>query len=41
MVVCVENLIAEKGSESIKLEIQALVTKTGVERLESFPWKDL
>ena len=39
MVICVESLIAEKGSESIKLETQVLVTETGVERLDSFPWE--
>ena len=37
MVVCVESLVAEAGSESIKLEIQSLVTETGTERLDSFP----
>jgi Xaa-Pro dipeptidase len=37
MVVCVESLIAEEGSESIKLETQVLVTETGCERLDSFP----
>ena len=36
-VVCVESLIAEQGSESIKLETQVLVTETGTERLDSFP----
>ena len=41
MVICVESLIAEEGSESIKLETQALVTATGVERLDSFPWEDV
>ncbi|NNE21234.1 MAG: aminopeptidase P family protein [Rhizobiales bacterium] len=40
MVVCVESLIAEAGSESIKLETQVLVTDTGVERLDTFPWED-
>jgi len=38
MVICVESLIAEKGSESVKLETQVLVTENGVERLDSFPW---
>jgi Xaa-Pro dipeptidase len=37
MVICVESLIAEEGSESIKLETQVLVTETGYERLDSFP----
>jgi len=39
MVVCVESLIAEEGSESIKLEAQVLVTGTGYERLDSFPFR--
>jgi Xaa-Pro dipeptidase len=39
MVVCVESLIAEEGSESIKLETQVLITQTGAERLDSFPWE--
>ena len=39
MVVCVESLIAEEGSESIKLETQVLITDTGAERLDSFPWE--
>jgi len=38
-VVCVESLIAEAGSESIKLETQVLVTETGTERLDSFPFE--
>lgn len=37
MVVCVESLIAEEGSESIKLETQVLVTEGGYKRLDSFP----
>ena len=41
MVVCVESLMAEQGSESIKLETQVLVTENGVERLDSFPWEDV
>jgi Xaa-Pro aminopeptidase len=41
MVVCVESLIAEAGSESIKLETQVLVTDTGAERLDTFPWEDV
>ena len=40
MVVNVESLIAESGSESIKLETQVLITATGAERLDSFPWED-
>ena len=41
MCLCVESLIAEKGSESVKLEVQIVVTETGVERLDSFPFEDL
>jgi Xaa-Pro dipeptidase len=37
MVVCIESLIAEEGSESVKLETQVLVTETGYQRLDSFP----
>ena len=40
MVICVESLVAEKGSESVKLETQVLVTDTGSERLDSFPWEE-
>ena len=39
MVLCVESLIGEAGSESIKLETQVLVTEDGHERLDSFPWE--
>lgn len=39
MVLNVESLIAEEGSESIKLETQVLVTKSGAERLDTFPWE--
>ncbi len=39
MVLCVESLIGEAGSESIKLETQVLVTADGPERLDSFPWE--
>ncbi len=39
-VICVESLIAEAGSESIKLESQVLITETGAEQLESFPWEE-
>lgn len=39
MVVCVESLIAEEGSESVKLETQVLVTDRSVERLDSFPFE--
>jgi Xaa-Pro dipeptidase len=41
MVVCVESLMAENGTESIKLETQVLVTEKGAERLDSFPWEDV
>jgi Xaa-Pro dipeptidase len=37
MVICIESLIAEERSESIKLETQVLVTAKGYERLDSFP----
>jgi Xaa-Pro aminopeptidase len=41
MVVCVESLIGEQGrGECVKLETQVLVTETGAERLDSFPWED-
>lgn len=40
MVICVESLIAEEGSESVKLETQVLITKDGPLRLDSFPWED-
>ena len=40
MVLCVETLIAEEGSESIKLETQVLVTEAGVERIDRFPWEE-
>ncbi len=39
MVLCVESLMAEAGSESIKLETQVLITETGTERLDTFPWE--
>jgi Xaa-Pro aminopeptidase len=41
MVLCVESLIAEEGSESIKLETQVLITETGAVRLDSFPWEEV
>ena len=41
MMVCVESLIGEEGGrECIKLETQVLITATGPERLDSFPWED-
>ena len=39
MVICVESLIAEAGSESVKLETQVLITAHGHERLDTFPWE--
>ena len=39
MVVCVESLMAAPGTESVKLETQILITATGSERLDSFPWE--
>ncbi len=39
MVICVESLIAETGSESIKLETQVVVRPDGIERLDSFPYE--
>ncbi|MFT4715700.1 MAG: Xaa-Pro dipeptidase [Paracoccaceae bacterium] len=41
MVLCVESLMAEIGAESIKLETQVLITDTGFERLDSFPWENV
>jgi Xaa-Pro aminopeptidase len=41
MVLCVESLIAEKGSESVKLEVQVVVRDWGVERLDSFPFEEI
>ncbi len=40
-VVCVESLIGEEGSESVKLETQVLITEAGAERLVSFPWEEV
>jgi len=41
MVLCVESLIGEEGGrEAVKLETQVLVTETGAERLDAFPWED-
>jgi Xaa-Pro aminopeptidase len=40
MVVCVESLVGEEGSESVKLETQVLVTETGNKRLDGFPWEE-
>ena len=41
MVVCVESLVAEEGSEAVKLETQVLITETGAERLDSFPFEEV
>ncbi|MFY7838114.1 MAG: M24 family metallopeptidase [Novosphingobium sp.] len=41
MVLNVESLIAEAGSESIKLETQVLITENGAERLDTFPWEEI
>ncbi|NKB52591.1 MAG: M24 family metallopeptidase [Rhizobiaceae bacterium] len=41
MVVCVESLMAQDGSESIKLETQVVITETGYERLDTFPFEDV
>ena len=38
-VICVESLIGAQGTESVKLETQVLITETGVERLDTFPWE--
>jgi Xaa-Pro aminopeptidase len=39
MVVCVESLMAAPGTESVKLETQVLITETGHERLDTYPWE--
>jgi Xaa-Pro aminopeptidase len=42
MTVCVESLIGEVGGrECVKLETQVVITLTGAERLDSFPWEDV
>ncbi len=41
MVVCVESLMAEQDSESIKLETQVVITDTGFQRLDSFPFEEV
>ena len=41
MVICVESLIGEAGSESVKLETQVLITADGSERLDTFPWEEV
>lgn len=37
MTVCVESLMAEAGSESVKLETRALITQGGAVRLDELP----
>ena len=40
MAVCVESYIGEVGgADAVKLETQVLVTETGAERLDSFPFE--
>jgi Xaa-Pro aminopeptidase len=40
MTLCLESLIGEVGGkECVKLETQVLVTETGYERLDSYPWE--
>jgi Xaa-Pro aminopeptidase len=42
MTVCLESLIGEEGGrECIKLETQVLVTATGAERLDTFPFEEI
>ncbi len=42
MTLCVESLIGEAGGPCcVKLETQVLVTETGCERLDSFPWEEV
>jgi len=42
MTVCVESLIGEDGGkECIKLETQVVITPSGAERLDSFPWEEI
>ena len=42
MCVCIESLIGEEGgAECIKLETQVVLTKTGCERLDTFPWEEV
>ena len=41
MVVSLESLIAEQGrGEGVKLETQVVITDSGCERLDAFPWED-
>jgi len=42
MTLCIESLIGEAGGkECVKLETQVLVTETGCERLDSYPWEEV
>lgn len=42
MTLCVESLIGEVGGkECVKLEAQVLVTDSGCERLDSYPWEEV
>jgi Xaa-Pro aminopeptidase len=42
MTLCLESLIGEEGGrESVKLETQVLVTATGAERLDRFPFEEM
>jgi Xaa-Pro dipeptidase len=41
MVVSLESLIGEHGrGECVKLETQVVITDSGSERLDVFPWED-
>ncbi len=40
IVICVESLIGESGSVSVKLETQVLITEGGHDRLDGFPWEN-
>jgi Xaa-Pro aminopeptidase len=40
MVICVESLMGEEGSECVKLETQVLVTETGHLRLDGYPFEE-
>jgi Xaa-Pro aminopeptidase len=41
MVVCVESYLGEEGgTEGVKLEVQAVITKDGARRLDTFPFED-
>ena len=39
MVLCVESYVgSDQGGEGVKLETQVLITETGAEPLDHFPW---